>query len=177
MFSSNEYFGHPEGSVFAGIFGTPIDTAHFDLDIGLDLSFGTAGFQLTPFLEMNLDLKPNLGLWGIYIRIEEYLAGTNDALAGGSSHFRFTPVTNLAIGSYWTVVPDHQLLLEYAAEIPNNPSAGENKFDAGGIALGYNVAVHEIVELLSQLAFTLPVGEIPFSAGLSIGIIVTMPGS
>ena len=63
----------------SGIFGTPVDSDHFDLDLFLDASFSPDEFGLTPALELNFDLAPDLEVWGVYIRVEEGFSGRDES--------------------------------------------------------------------------------------------------
>ncbi len=180
---SNEYFGDGGGGVLMGFFGTPVDSDHFDLDLHLDAAYSADEFGLTPSLEMNFDLLPDLEKWGVYIRAEEGLAGRDEsteddpvtAADESRADFAFAPSTGLTAGTYWTVAPDHQLLLEYDMSFANNPADGEDTVGIGGVALGYNVVLHESVEMINQLFFDIPQSGEDFSVGISVGIIMTMP--
>jgi hypothetical protein len=174
--ASNEYFTEGTNEVSAGIFGTPLDTDHVDLDILFNGGAAADEFEVTPGLELNLDLKPDLALAGLYFRIEETLSGrskeTKDEL---NPKYAFAPQTGAVIGIYWTVVPDNQILLEYDLGISHNPPSDERKFENGGIALGYNAMVVDDLELLSQLYLDIPQKGEKTSVGLMVGLISTMP--
>jgi hypothetical protein len=184
-FFSNEYFKDPGGYGAIGIFGTPVDTDHFDFDLGVDLTFGREGFCLIPNLELNFDLVPDGGKWGVYFRLEESITGLNgtatkavDAIAGepGSS-FQIIPETGLTAGTYWTVKDGHQLLLEYDIGFANKPEAGEKVMEIGGLALGYNVMLTDALEMISQVYFDIPQAGEDFAVGLNVGLIVYFPRS
>lgn len=184
-FFSNEYFKNPGGCGAIGIFGTPVDTDHFDLDLGVDVTFGKEGFSLTPNLELNFDLVPDGGKWGVYFRLEELITGLTgskvkavDAVAGeAGSSFQIIPETVLTAGTYWTVKDGHQLLLEYDIGFANKPAAGEKVMEVGGLALGYNVMLTDALELISQVYFDIPQAGEDFAFGLNVGLIVYFPRS
>ena len=181
---SNEYFGDGGGLSF-GVFGTPLDTEHIDLDLFLDAGVGSDEFGVTPALELNFDRAPDLELWGVYLRVEEGLAGRDESVdddpttAADESETKFVlaPATGLTFGTYWTVAPEHQLLLEYDMSLANNPGDDEDTLEIGGVALGYNVVLSESIELINQVYFDLPQSEEDFAFGFGFGIIVTMPSA
>lgn len=182
--SSNEYFGDGGGEISFGIFGTPLDTDHVDLDLFLSAGFSADEFGLAPGLELNFDYAPDLAAWGVYLRVEEALAGRDEsveddpATAGvdeSVTDFAFAPVTAITLGAYWTVADGHQLLVEYDMSIANNPADGEDALDIGGVALGYNVALSDCVEMINQVYLDIPGDGEDMSAGVMTGIIVTLP--
>jgi len=183
---SNEHFGQGSGAVSFGVFGTPVDTDHIDLDLFLDVGFGPDEFGITPALEINFDLAPDLAVWGVYLRVDEVFTGRDESthddpatldVNESKPRFAFAPQTGLTAGTYWTMVPGHQLLLEYGMGILHHPAEGERTLDIGGVALGYNVKVVDAIELISQVALDIPQGDEPFSVGFMIGLIVTMPSA
>lgn len=185
--SSNEYFNNGEAELGLGIFGTPLDTDHFDLDLKLNAAIGGTGltnFSLTPGLELNFDLKPDMALWGMYLIIDESLSGRDESVEDdpttpnvdeSNEKYVFAPVTVVAIGTYYTIAEKHQLLLQFDSEILNNPASGEDTFILGGIALGYNVVLNDYIELINEVSFDIPQSGEDFSAGINIGIVVSLP--
>jgi len=200
---SNEIFSNGGGGVSLGIFGTALDTDHVDMDLFLDASFSTDSFGLTPALEINFDLQPDLAVWGLYIRIEENLSGRDEteepedaplsckeqvSPQGGKSivctplatddpkaSYAFAPSTGLTFGTYYTVSDGHQLLLEFDMSLANNPADDEDTLEVGGLALGYNVVLSDSIEMANQLFFDLPQNGEDFSIGIGTGLIVTLP--
>lgn len=184
---SNEYFLDGSGAMGFGIFGTPVDTDHFDLDLFLDAGFGADEFAITPAMELNFDLKPDLSLWGVYFRVEQSLAGrdtsTPDDPATPSvneteTSQEYANETGLTAGTYFTIAEIHQILVEYNMSFRNNPDedADEDDMEIGSVALGYNVGVSDAVEWVSQVSYDIPQtdDEDP-SWGIMTGIVVTMP--
>jgi hypothetical protein len=181
---SNEYFTTGSGGLAFGIFGTVVDTDHFDLDLFLNVGFTAEEFGLTPALELNFDLEPDLALWGIYLRVEQALAGRDEsteddpATAGvdeSRTKYTFASTTGLTVGTYYTVAENHQLLLEFDMAFANNPAAGEDTTELGRVALGYNVMLTDAIEMINQVSFDIPQSGEDFAMGVSTGIIVTMP--
>lgn len=180
---ANEYFADGRVGTAFGIYGTPVDTDHFDLDLFLDVSISPGELAFTPALEMNVDLVPDLARWGTYLRVEEILAGRDEsteddpstpAVDESKTRYAFASMTAFTLGSYWTVVQNHQLLLEYDMALPNNPLEGEKNLDIGGVSLGYNVLFNGSIEMINQVYFDIPQSGEAFAVGFSTGIIVTI---
>ncbi|NOZ01560.1 MAG: hypothetical protein GXP54_06690 [Deltaproteobacteria bacterium] len=169
-------------SLYLGIYGTPVDTDHFDLDLFLDVSTGGDGlkeFQVSPSLEMNFDLDPDLRTWGMYLRVGFPVYGRTVFPPGKPN----TPEHEVAFhiettaGTYWTVAEGHQLLLEYDMGLHPLPSDEVYGVNVGGVALGYNVCVVEdcALELINQVYFDIPQAGENFSVGIMMGFIATLP--
>ena len=66
--SAEGHFANGNADLYLGVFGTPIETGHFDLDLFLVVSGGGGGFDacaVTPSVELNFDLDPDQGNWGL----------------------------------------------------------------------------------------------------------------
>jgi len=145
-----------------GIFGTPVDTRHFDLDLFMDFGISGAGlttFVITPGLEMNYDYAPDMIKWGLYLRVNPPIQ-------------RPLEVT-ITLGTYWVVKDGHQLLLEFDTDF--YPS--DRKTVIGGLALGYNVCLTKGcgIEMINQVYFDIPQSDKRFNVGLMTGFIATLP--
>jgi hypothetical protein len=184
----NERFAAGEGGAGFGIFGTPIDSDHFDLDLLLGAGFGDGSMFAAPALELNLDARPDLALCGLYVRAEEDLEGRDDSVADdpatpdvdeAKERYAFAPTTALAFGGYLTLGERHQLLLEYDMALHHGnadaPEGGSELLERGGVALGYNARLTDAIELISQISVDVPNGGERISAGFSLGLIATMP--
>jgi hypothetical protein len=176
------------GGAAFGIFGTPVDTSHFDLDLFLGAGFGDGEMFMTPALELNLDARPDLALCGLYVRAEEALAGRDDSIADdpvttdadeSEERNAFAATTVLTVGGYFTIAEIHQILLEYdMAFHPGGadlPAGGSEVVERGGVALGYNVRVTKSIELLAQVSADVPNDGEDLAAGFLVGLIATMP--
>jgi len=170
---SNEYFSNGTGGAGFGIFGTIVDTDHFDVDLFLNAGIGPDSFSISPSIEINIDLKPDLELAGIYFRVEEMLAGRDESTDNNEKH-AFAGELGITSGIYYSIHSGHQLLLEYDMTVLNNPDKGEERLNIGGIALGYNVVVHKKIELISQFFYDVPQNDERHAFGLSLGAVVTM---
>ncbi len=167
------YLAHSNPTIYLGLYGTPIDTAHFDMDLFLDFSAcgpGLKNFALTPSIELNYDYLPDLKKWGLYMRIHTPIY-TNSGSDGMETDIETTE------GTYWTIRPGHQVLLEF--DLTVHPYA-KRHVEIGGIALGYNVEVYRWgkgcgIEMINQVYLDIPQAGESFSAGLMTGMIVTLP--
>ncbi len=175
-----------------GVFGTPLETDHVDLD--LHLEFGADGpglgrINLGPSLELNLDAAPDRASWGLYARAGLALAEAADDEADataktGADPGATTPVDAdgrtvdrlLTVGTYLTLDPKRQLLLEYDVIYHDEPEPGAPATEHGGLALGYNRLLGEQLELVSQVRWDVPQGGGDGALGMSLGVIATLPG-
>ena len=168
---SNGYFADGSGGLYMGLFGTPVDTDHFDLDLFLDVSGsgeGLGDMQIAPMTELNFDLDPQMNSWGAYLRVGVPIYG-NDS-GGDESYYHFEGT----LGTYLTVAEGHQLLAEYDMNLRPKPLE-ERESEVGGIAVGYNAVLNDSIELINQVFFDLPQSDEQFCWGLMIGLIATMP--
>jgi hypothetical protein len=143
------YVGTTGSDLYLGVFGSPLETDHFDLDILLGA--GESEFLLA--VEMNYDADPDQGSWGVYLRT---------GIPSGSG-LLFNP------GAYLTVADGHQVLLE--CDIRTD----RDHLEVGGLALGHNVEVHENIEIVSQVCLDVPRGDNEIEARLTLGLILTIP--
>jgi hypothetical protein len=174
--SANDHFADGNADVYLGVFGTPVETDHFDLDLFLDVGAGGDGFDdfaVTPSTEINFDLDPDLGSWGLYLRMGVPVYGEPDEDDPGE-HVRAFDV-ELNPGTYFTLGRGHQLLLEY--DMSFHPRHEAHTTHVGGVALGYNVVLAEPIELINQIYVDIPQGDETAAVGLFTGIIVTMPSA
>ncbi|MBW2263561.1 MAG: hypothetical protein JRG91_16490, partial [Deltaproteobacteria bacterium] len=160
--------GDTSAGFAGGFFGTPLDSDHVDLDLMLVLGQEwrrLEDFSVGAAFELNLDLAPDLSLFGVYMRGCVHL--------GGALHVGVETI----LGTYVTLSERHQILLEADAEFALNPSDRWSAVQIGGIALGYNVRLHDAVELITELFLDIPQAGESFSTGVMVGLILTMPSS
>jgi hypothetical protein len=176
----NESFGDGQKSIYLGVYGTPVDTDHLDLDLFLNVSVGGAVLsevQLAPSIELNFDLDPERRSWGAYLRIgmpvysRSRASDTTDAVEHNPA---FSAVVNPGI--YLSITENHQILLEYDMSF-HKWSAAEHPVDVGGVALGYNVKLSESIELINQVYLDIPHPGEPVAVGLMTGFIATLPSA
>jgi len=120
-------------------------------------------FALGTAFELNLDLAPDLSLWGVYLRGCVHL--------GGGLHVG----VETTLGTYVTLSERHQLLLEADAEFVLHAGDRQGGVQIGGIALGYNIVVHEAVELITEIFLDIQQPGGSFSTGVMLGLILTLP--
>ncbi len=177
--SATELFDQGVGEIYLGTFGTPLDTNHVDIDLFLDfrLGGGFSEFQLRPALELNFDLVPDLGLWGIYIIIGVPIYGQTHIDQAGEEQLRRALSIETTIGTYLTLAERHQILLD--VEITFRPMAGEDEreVEIGSIGLGYNVAVHDAIELIAEARIGIPQAGHEVTVGFVAGLIATLPAA
>lgn len=162
-----------ETAIYLGVFGTPIDTDHFDLDLFLGMTNGGPGlsqFELAPAIELNLDLDPDMRSWGAYLRAHLPVHGrpTTDATAAtmaADATYHVAPT----VGVYRSLGERHQLLLEYSVDF--HPDAVE----VGGLAFGYNVAITDGLELINEIYVDIPQAGERVAFGATTGFIATIP--
>ena len=150
--------------VAAGVIATALDTDHLDLDLLLTLGAGPPSLgtiALAPAIELNLDRSPNLGSYGLYLRLALPLEAPLD---GPDRPLRVR--LEAVGGAYVTLATRHQLLLEHESSLD----------DPGTLALGYNVTLDDTWQLVSAARFGLPFAGEPATVGLVFGVIVTLPG-
>lgn len=174
-----------DGSAGAGfgVFGTPLDSDHVDLDLLLDVGFGADAFRVTPAVEINFDLEPDLALWGVWLWLGEALSGRDDSIPDDpftpmvnetATRNTFAPVTELAVGTYITIAEGHQILFQYDMALSHNPDESEGMLDVGGVAMGYNVLITESVEMINKIYCDIDNVYEPPSWGVSTGLIATL---
>ncbi len=191
----NENFMEGTGGFTFGIFSTPLDTEHADLDLGLDIGLDglepggagpaehfTAGFAFTPYLELNLDSLGDMGEMGghgAYLVLSEVLTGRDESRAdgqeGGESIFKTTPHTDLTLGAYYSVAEGRQLFISYNMIFNHRNAEDEHKTEVGGVALGYNFFVAERLEIITEVFFDIPQADEEFGVNFLVGLIATLP--
>ena len=172
--AGNEYFSGGEAGVVVGLLALVLDTDHVDLDIMLDIGYTEGDIEVSPGLELSFDLVPDQGLWGMYLHLHQAVYG-RDVSTAAADDYELAGETRLAAGSYWTVVPGHQLLAEFGMRVAQNPAAGQQRVDIGGVALGYNAVLTDWLELITQGSLDIPGDGESLSGGLMLGFIATMP--
>ncbi len=164
---------HTGTETAAGLYGTPLDGEHLDLDVFLGCSTdGDDHFTTGPGLELNWDAAPDLAAWGLYAR--SGLAVSGHETADG---FGRTTDLKLTLGCYWTLAAGQQLLLEFDGATEDHPShlhGTQKEWSTGGWALGYNVDLNDTMELLTQAYIDIPEDGEDTGFGLMVGFIATL---
>ena len=181
------YFNDSGAEMGVGLFGTPVDTDHVDLDLVLDICAGVAGrreFCLGPTVELNLDAAPERTAWGFYARTGLAVSGRGESAPEATAKVDGGAITGparlvdglLTVGGYLTLDPRRQLLLEYDVTYLDEPTPGEPAIEHGGLALGYNQAISDRLEFISQARFDVPQGGQTSSLSMMVGFIASLPG-
>lgn len=161
-----------------GLYGTPLETEHVDLDLLLQVGGTTdGGYEVMPAVELNLDAADGLELWGVYLiaGVPVHAPQLHAAVVSPPRDGDIELDLLLRLGSYWTISPRHQVLVELDAAVHALGSLKGTVADLGGLALGYNVTLTDSFELITQLRTDVPTGRAePWSAGLSAGFIATL---
>ena len=170
---SNGAMTSAEPAMTMGVFGTPVNTDHFDLDLALDVTLAGEGMSeptIGPTLELNYDADPGMATWGLYTRsgLATYGSEREDV------NVRHTDLA-LTVGTYWTLAPDRQLLLEYDAMVHDKIDIDNRRFEHGALALGFNTMIAGNLELISEVRVDIPQADESSSLGLMLGVISTMP--
>jgi hypothetical protein len=176
-----EHLADGIATLSTGLFGTPLDTDHLDLDFFIELSsavHGSTEHQLYPAIELNFDVAPNMQRFGVYLRSGLPVYGRDIASDGGeATEYEVAFHNETTIGAYYTIAPRHQLLIEFNVAFRPKPAEDEASIEVGGAALGYNVVLHDAIEMINLIAFDIPQNAPSFSMGVMTGFIATLPSS
>lgn len=167
------------------LYGNVLDTNHVDLDLFFDVSAGGDGFSefsLGPSFELNVDLDKDMQGLGFYLRGGVPLTGMKlDPVdpTNADEAPRYKTIVNIetTLGAYYRIKGDHQLLLEFDMAFNPDPAADERGAVVGGLAFGYNVAIHDAIEMINQVYLDIPQSGERTSINLMTGILVTLPSA
>ena len=162
-------------NVGLGVFGTPLDTDHVDLDLLLDICWPGGGDPacVAPGIELNLDAEPDLATWGVFL----------DATAGVSWHApeASSPERRvdwaLGAGLYRSLGAGRQVLLRYDATVEDPPGDGAATFTHGGLALGFNAMLGDTMELVAEARTGFGHDGDPATIGFMVGFVATLNGT
>jgi hypothetical protein len=154
-----------------GAFGTPIDSAHIDFDLGVDFTREAEALVVTPQFELNLDLEPELSLAGLYARGE--LAYFGRRAIDDTPEIAVAATSTL--GAYLTVGELHQLLLQAAVTWQPDPLPDERRWNLGAVAFGYNMQICDAVELIHEISADFPQGGESWAYAAALGFLATLP--
>ncbi len=169
--------GNPGAGFSTGIFGTVLDRDRFQLDLLLDVSLAghlLEDLSIGPAFELNWDLFPDRGLWGLYLRAGVPISGCKLAPENHPGHVRQWTVFTL-LGSYVMVRPGHQILLEIDVTFHIAPHLPDHPVEPGAVAIGYNVTLGPTVELVTEVALDIPAWGNGPSIAIMAGLILTLP--
>ncbi len=150
-----------------GAFGTPVNTHHLDLDVGLGVATDGEVLAYAPYLELNLDLEPDLELAGLYVRGGLDVFGVVDDAGEPATEWG----TNGSAGAYVTLAERHQVLVELDATWVADPEPDTPHTEVGGLHVGYNVQVLDHLELINEVSADVPQTGEAWSFGFFVGFI------
>ena len=174
---ADEHLGGGDGAMSFTIYGNALQAGPLGVDLMLEVGAGDPGFGqmfVHPGLELNLDAAPNQASWGFFLNAGLVLGGPDPAVSEPTRGL--TGSLLVAPGLYWTVAPGHQLLAQIDVNCALTEQTGGARWDVGSLALGYNVTLGEVVELITEVSLDLPTrsGE-RTSLGFMVGFLATMP--
>lgn len=177
---ANGNFAEGGAGLAFGAFGTAIDTDHFDLDLILDMGAGGEGFgefSLAPSVEINFDASPEMSTWGVYVRagVPVYGQTIHDQTREGQQDQQTVYSLELNPGAYLTIAEGHQILVEYEMAVHPKAPQDDHMTEIGGIAVGYNLAFGDSIELISQFYTDIPQAGEQSSFGVMTGFVATLP--
>lgn len=170
--SVDGYLGESALGLEIGGFGTPIDTDHVDLDLGLAAATDGAFGAYSDFLELNLDLEPDLSLAGLYVRGGLTVSGGQDDQ--GRALISLEPGST--VGVYVSPTEEHQILAEIDCGWVEGPR-GRPEWRHGALHLGYNIGLLDHLELIQEISFDIPDRGEDWGMGFFVGVIATRPPS
>lgn len=179
----NGFLADGNASFFMGIFGTPVDLDHFDLDLFLDMfinGLSPAQFVISPSTELNFDGDPERKTYGFYLRAGLPISG--ESVVSGldkEQDYKVSVSIAMSTGAYMTPKRGHTLFVEY--DMALNPlqdslsPGGTRLVDIGGIALGYNVLLSDTIKMINEIRVDIPQSGENWSGGIMIGLVATLP--
>jgi len=160
---------------YIGVYGTLVDTDHFDLDLFLRVAttMGAADstIAVAPSAELNFDVEPDRSSWGAYVRAGVSVFG-HEPIPGEP---RTAAHVETTLGTYLTVEDGHQVLLEWDVTWHPDADIAQHPTELGGLALGYNVTLDPAAELITQVYLDVPQSGESLAAGVMVGFIATLP--
>ncbi len=174
--TSDEQLDDGAAEMYLGVFGTLVDTAHFDLDLFLHVAAGDGAFELAPAIEVNVDADPNMQTWGGYLRSHFPVHGREQPFEDMPSETTYHVA--VTVGGYRTIRARHQVLLEYSVDYHPDAADDHERIELGALAAGYNVQLTDSLELVNEVYVDASAadGE-PWSFGIMTGFIATLPSA
>lgn len=177
-----------EGALALGLVGTPLDTNHVDLDLGLEAGLSGVGlgdFALTPCLELNFDTHPERSGFGIFLTAATALTSriydTTRRDGTTHTHHEIAAQTALSLGASYVFLERHELLAAWTSLVnanvacQENPARTEPRWEPGKAAIGYNVKISDEMEWIAEFSYEWPKRSVRGAFGGLTGFIVTIP--
>jgi hypothetical protein len=179
VLEGNDGFSTGATTNYIGVFGTPVDTDHVDLDLIFGVSSGGPDqmFEVRPALELNLDSDADMAGAGAYVRAPFPIYGrqVSAPIHPTDDETELTFQVETTAGVYAMLAPGHQLLVEYNMGFHPDPNEDERTTEIGGITLGYNVELADGFELINQVFGDIPQDDEGASFGVMTGFLATVP--
>ncbi len=169
--------GQSDHQHYLGLFGTPLDSDHVDLDLFLDFTGSNSGLTITPVFELNLDRDPDMSSYGIYLRTGMVFSHIPVDPEVADSADEVGTVVELNPGVYWSLAPGSQVFLEYNTGYLPSPAADQDNWTVGHMHLGFNQLLTESIELITEANWTLEKTNEKTAWGGFVGIIVGLPSA
>ena len=174
-----ERFSNSAAFINMGLFGTPLETVHVDLDLFLGVVGGGNGFsvfRLTPAMELNLDHDPEMRTYGFYLHAGVPIWGQDRSRVDiEATGYDIVFDIETVVGFYYNVADGHQILIEHDLVFHPALSGSDSIAEIGGVAFGYNVGLHVAIEMINRVYIDVPGDGESVSVGVMSGIIVTLP--
>lgn len=173
-----------EQGVFLGLYGTPLDTEHIDLDLFIDFSAasGEDSLTITPALELNLDSNNKMSFIGAYLRAGLPVYGISVAekdSAGAEVENVYTRYdVEFEAGVYYAFHPGHMLFLQHGTAIHpthEDDDSVPTQVRLNDLAIGYNFLLLDDLEVITEASMDIPQKDEEMSFGFFIGLIATLP--
>lgn len=174
-FQADLNLGESSPETYLGLFGTPYQSDHLDLD--LFLNFSTAGGEatITPSLELNWDHDPDMATFGVYVRSGIVFAQEDSDSAKPEETPGIGHSIDINPGVYWMITERSQLLVEYTTGYFPTPAPEQDRWDVGHLHLGWNRMLVDTLELVTEVNFTVEKVDGHNAWGAFAGIIATLP--
>ncbi len=167
------------GSLYTGLFGTPLATDHLDLDLLLNFELSGQGYDqlaVAPGVELVYTSHPEMQGWGLYLRGFAQVAGAGSEPDGRRGAVQLA--LEATLGAFTTLNERHQLLLEVDGAYRPAPGPSELRLQLGGAAVGYNLVLSQSIELINQVFIDLPQSASePIAVGVMLGFVATLAAS
>lgn len=174
-FQADRHLGQSEPQHYLGLFGTPLESEHVDLDFFLGFSSSASGASITPSFELNLDRDGDMSSYGVYLRTGVIFQGQPVDMEVTDSSAEVDKTIEINPGVYWSLSDRSQLLLEYSTGYLSTSPAEKDRWDTSHVHLGYNHTLVSEIELITEVNWALEKTDGVTPWGGFVGIIATLP--
>ncbi len=148
---------------YAQLISTVLNSDHLDIDLTFTMA---SGMTLTPAIEINYDIEPDMAFAGLYSKVQHNIMGEGSE-AGKDD--RLLNATNVAFGAYYAPTENLQLLVQYDMTFNHTDVDGVRDLDIGSIAVGANYCINDNIELIVDFGADIPQDDedIAYTAGVA----------